>query len=160
MLGPSAWIYGANMVYGTSATAGLRFDPSLGTVRGSGFGGEETVYQDAIRQRGRDIIWLCEMHIIHYVEPIRMTLEYLTRYAYDRGRTFMRLHPRSSELHWLGAPRWTWRLMIQAYARYIMLGMTANRLDSIASLWEFLNMRGMVDEAREQDRNHWRSDTV
>jgi glycosyltransferase involved in cell wall biosynthesis len=149
-LATTEWLYGANMVYASRFTKGLRFDPNLGTVQGSGAGGEETVYQQAIIARGGRTVWLPGMKVKHFVEPSRMTLSYLTRYAYDRGRTYMRLRARADEPRFLGAPRWTWRIMVESYLRYWALRFTPARQLALSHLREYHSTRGMVDEARSQ----------
>jgi glycosyltransferase involved in cell wall biosynthesis len=147
-LAPGEWLYGANMVYSSRFTGGLRFDPNLGTVQGSGAGGEETMYQQAILDRGGRTVWLPGMKVKHFVEPSRMTLSYLTRYAYDRGRTYMRLRPRIEEPRFLGAPRWAWRIMIESYLRYWGLRFMSSRQRALSHLREYHSTRGMVAEAR------------
>ena len=139
-------IFGANMAYSMRAAKGIDFDPKLGVIEGATLAGEEKAYQDELRRRGGRIVWLPGMRVRHYVEPSRMTLGYLTRYTFDRGRTLMRIHKAVDEPHILGAPRWAWMRMVRAYLRYTRYRFTANRQEALTNLREFHNMRGMVAE--------------
>jgi len=139
-------VFGANMAYSMSAARGIAFDPKLGVVEGVTLAGEEEAYQNELRRRGGRIFWLPAMRVRHFVEASRMTLDYLLRYAYDRGRTLMRMHKGLNEPKILGAPRWAWMLMMRAYLRYLRYRVTWNREAALSSLREFHNMRGMVAE--------------
>ena len=138
--------FGANMAYAMKAAKGIAFDPRLGVVEGVTLAGEEEAYQHELRRRGGHIVWLPAMRVRHFVEPQRMTLAYLKRYAYDRGRSFMRMHKGTGEPRILGAPRWAWMLMVRAYLRYLRDQIGANRSSALSNLREFHNMRGMVAE--------------
>jgi glucosyl-dolichyl phosphate glucuronosyltransferase len=139
-------IFGANMAYSMRAATGIAFDPKLGVVEGVTLAGEEEAYQNELRRRGGAMVWLPAMRVRHFVEPFRMQLDYLVRYAYDRGRTLMRMHKGANEPQILGAPRWAWMLMARAYLRYLRYLCTSNREAALSNLREFHNMRGMVAE--------------
>jgi glycosyltransferase involved in cell wall biosynthesis len=144
-------IYGANMAYAVAAISGLTFDPALGTSQGSGMASEEVVFQEAIRARGGTFLWVPGMHVRHYVDPARMTLAYLTRFAYDRGRTFMRTHSHAAP-RVFGVPRWVWRGFVVAIARHALLRFSPFRRAALTSLREYQFSRGMIDEARAAAR--------
>jgi glycosyltransferase involved in cell wall biosynthesis len=145
-------VYGANMAFAVAALHGLTFDPSLGTVQGSGMAGEEEAFVAVLRRRGGGVLWVPGMRVMHYVDPERMTLRYLTRFTYDRGRTFARLHVRPTERRLFGAPRWAWRVMFQSYAKYLALRLTPFAGQGFSGLREFHRSRGVIAESIAERR--------
>jgi glycosyltransferase involved in cell wall biosynthesis len=139
-------IYGANMAFSMAAVRNLQFDPALGTVQGSGVASEEVAFQEAVRRRGGIIIWIPGMHVRHYVEPTRMTLSYLTRFTYDRGRTFMRTYSRP-EPHLLGVPRWVLKLAARRFFIYATLRFLPFKRAALSGLRDYHYSRGMLDES-------------
>ena len=140
-------IYGANMVYRRAATEGLRFDPALGPNAGVELGADDTEFLGRVRRGGGAVVWVPRMRVKHYVDPERMTLEYLTKFAFDRGRTTTRQAPAYHGPTLLGAPRWMWRATAQHYARYTVLRLTPFRRQALASLRDFQCFRGMLAES-------------
>jgi glycosyltransferase involved in cell wall biosynthesis len=143
-------VYGANMAFALPAIRGLQFDPSLGTVSGSGIAGEEEDFVRRLRRSGGQVRWVPEMRVLHYVDPSRMTLAYLTAFAYDRGRTFARLYVDGAERRLFGAPRWAWRILIQAYAKYSLLRLTPYTGEALTGLREFHRARGIIAESLDR----------
>ncbi len=149
-LGPEEPVYGANMAFAVGPLRGLMFNPALGTVQGSGFGGEEEEFLAQLRRRGGEALWVPSMRVRHYVDPQRMTTEYLTKFAYDRGRTFIRLGRPTSEVRLLGVPRWVLRRWIAAYLRQAVLRFTPFRRAALTSLHDYHKYRGMVAESLQK----------
>jgi glycosyltransferase involved in cell wall biosynthesis len=146
-LRPEQPLYGANMAFAVRAIRGLRFNPALGTVEGSGICGEEIDFLDRLRARNGAVRWVPGMRVKHYVDPQRMTKTYLTKFAYDRGRAFIRLGRPTDEPRLLGAPRWVWRVLIAASLRHAVLRFTPFRTAALTSLREYHQFRGMLAEA-------------
>jgi len=154
-LGPDQPIFGANMVYARSATEGMRFDPTLGPNAGLELGADDTEFLARVRARGGILVWVPRMQVKHYVEPTRMTLTYLRKVCFDRGRTLTRQASKTSRYDgpWLmGAPRWMWRRIVQHYALYTALRFTPYRRQALESLRDYLYIRGMLAESLEQSR--------
>jgi glycosyltransferase involved in cell wall biosynthesis len=152
VLRPDQHIHGANMTFAARAIRGLRFDPALGTVAGSGLSGEDFEFLEQVRARGGTVRWVPAMRVSHYVDPSRMTVAYLSRFYRDRGRTLVRRSGSGDVPHLLGVPRWCWRAMAVHYARYSALRFTPLRRQALESLREFQFVRGVVSESRVQRR--------
>lgn len=151
-LRPGQPLFTSNMVVATHVTAGLRFDPALGGTAGSGVCGEDVQFLSQITARGASVRWLPDMAVKHYVDPARMTLTYLSRFYYDRGRSAVRLRTCDGVPYAMGAPRWCWRAMAEHYARYCALRLTPMRRQALESLRQFQYARGIVAESLAQLR--------
>jgi hypothetical protein len=148
LLEPHQDIFGANMGFARAAIGSLRFDPHLGPTGGSSVVGDETEFVSRLRGRGGQVMWSPAMRVRHYVDPSRMTLDYLLRYYEDRGRTLIRLSDVHQHVHLFGVPRWIVRLLVQEYARYCVLRFTPFRRQALSSLGEYRRLRGMAIESR------------
>lgn len=148
VLAPDQPIYGGNMAIARRVIGELRFDTALGTVRGSGIAAEELDFVARLRQRGGSVVWSPRMRLKHYVPLSRLTLDYLVRYAGDRGRTFVRQSGVTGCPEFFGTPRWMWRLLMQRFASYQLLRFTPFRARALSNLCEFSRLRGMVSESR------------
>ncbi|MFM8271681.1 MAG: glycosyltransferase [Gemmata sp.] len=139
-LGPSEYIYGANMAYRRGAVAGLRFDPQLGHIGANQAGGDDVVYLNAARARG-PVVWCPGMQVRHYVDPKRMTLDYLARFYRDANRTAILVAPPPDPSPRLfGVPRWVLRRYAVAVARcwaLRLLGRRRARLSALRDTWAF-----------------------
>ena len=143
-------IFGANMVYSRKASEGLQFDPNLGRTATNEFGLEDTDFMARVRARGSAVVWVPRMRVKHYVDPKRMTLEYLTRFSFDRGRSLMRHSPPYDGPHLMGAPRWMWRAVAQHFASYAALRLTPFRRQALERLRDYQCTRGMLVESLAQ----------
>ena len=139
-------VYGANMAYRVDAVAGLRFDPRLGHTPNSLRGGEETKFLADVRARGGDVLWCPNMRVKHYVDPSRMTLEYLVSYHEGRGEALVRSEGLPPAPAILGVPRWLWRKTIEAYGHYLLFLLTAKRVETLKRLRRCSVLRGMLRE--------------
>lgn len=69
---------------------GLRFNPRLGR-NGAQLGcGEDTTFVRAMKQAGGHEVLLPSVHVIHDIDPGRLTVRYLVRRAYWQGRSEVR----------------------------------------------------------------------
>jgi glycosyltransferase involved in cell wall biosynthesis len=140
-------IFGANMVYALRPTAGMRFDPTLGPNAGAELGADDTDFCSRVRSRGGAVLWVPGLRVQHYVDPSRMTLKYLTKFSYDRGRSMTRQGPGYDGPRLMGAPRWMWRAIAQHYASYAALRFTPFRRQALERLREYQCTRGMLAES-------------
>jgi glucosyl-dolichyl phosphate glucuronosyltransferase len=99
-------IFGANMAFRRKAHLDHPFDTKLGmrpslsgsrrssTVIAVG-GGDECDLVQKIRARGGHIVWVPSMRVRHYVDPSRMTMNYIRLHTMDLAR---------QSIHWQGIP--------------------------------------------------------
>ena len=146
-LRPGQPLFTANITIATRAVADLRFDPALGGTAGSAVCGEDIDFLSRLMSGGGTVLWVPHMRVKHYVEPSRMTLAYLCRFYYDRGRSLVRQQAVGDVPRLMGAPRWCWRAMLQHYARYMVLRATPLRPRALVSLREFQFARGVITES-------------
>src|SRR5678809_589007 len=85
-------VVGANMAFRKPHIEGLTFREDLGPRGVATVGGDEMDFQERIRARRGTIVWVPTMRVRHYVDPQRMTLDYLLRFSQDAGRKEIRLH--------------------------------------------------------------------
>jgi glycosyltransferase involved in cell wall biosynthesis len=142
-------IYGANMGFATRALAALRFNPAIGAVHDRPMLGDETFLVRKLRHRGDSIIWVPEMRVKHYVEPARMTLEYLLSYYEGIGRTHVKLHGRAEAATLFGAPRWLHRKRAEAGVKWVWHTVRHRRVQALEALREYSYYTGMMKEYRE-----------
>jgi glycosyltransferase involved in cell wall biosynthesis len=106
-----AHLWGANMAFRRAAIAGLTFDPALGPSPTSLSRGEDVVFLSRLRARGGVAVWCPSMHVKHCVAPARMTLAYVTRFSFGKGREHVleRAPEPTPAPQLFSAPRWLWR---------------------------------------------------
>ena len=143
-------VWGANMAYRRNAIEGLTFDPALGRTPTSQIGGEEEAFQIALRARGAVVVWCPRMRLKHYVDPSRMTLDYLVAFYMGQGEQFIRFNgvPTPSTPTLFGAPRWFLRQTIEAYGRYLVARLTSTRREALKKLRVYSEYRGMLAACR------------
>jgi glycosyltransferase involved in cell wall biosynthesis len=141
-------IWGANMAYRMAAVAGLLFDPRLGYTPDMLRGGEETKFLNEIRDRGGEVIWVPEMRLQHYVDPSRMTLDYLVLRAIGAGEEHIRLTGIPGGPKVFRVPRWLLRRAAGAFFQYAAARVLTERVEWMIRLREFSVLRGMTRECR------------
>ena len=92
------------------------------------------------------------MRVRHYIEPARMTREYLTRFYLAHGRTWIREAGIPVGVAAFGAPRWLWRKCAESYARYAFYRLSPRRVEALTGLRDFGFWRGAIQECRILNR--------
>jgi glycosyltransferase involved in cell wall biosynthesis len=136
-------VTGANMGFRTAAIADLRFRTDLGVKGAQTVGGDELDFQNRIRSRGGSLVWVPTMRVRHYVDPARMTLPYLLKFAEDAGRREVRLHGIPHGPRFAGVPRWLVRRALEhggAALRHRFAGRRAAALSETRQRNEFAGM--------------------
>lgn len=146
-------VFGANMGFRLDAVRGLQFDPNLGASTTVGREGEEVEFSARLRERGADLVWLPDMRVRHYVDPTRMTLDYLCAYYEGRGRTAVRREGVPGGTRVLGMPRWLLRQWLGRAGRVVRERALGSRLAYLRSLREERYARGMLKECVAMDRD-------
>jgi glycosyltransferase involved in cell wall biosynthesis len=149
-------LYGANMAFNREAIKTLQFDANLGPNRISTVTGEETDFIRRVRAMGGLVVWSPRMRVKHYVDPSRLTLDYLARFYTDHARTLVRLGTLPSSFTtpgplWFGAPRWLWRSTASAYLRYTVARFRRSP-NAFVFLRELSFLRGILVENRAMSR--------
>jgi len=147
-------IWGANMAYTRRLIDGLWFDPALGRSPTSQRGGEEEAFVRQIRSRGGSVVWCPQMRLRHYVDPSRMTLDYLRTFYVGQGEELVRVKGVPSPVApvLFGAPRWFVRRTIETYLRYLDARLRSSRVEALKKLRIYCEHRGMLRACREISR--------
>lgn len=144
--------FGANMMYRTSTTASLRFDPALGP-KGKQHGmWDDVEYQRRIRASGGSFVWLPKMKVEHYVDPARMTLDYLTMYYYGAGLSDATRDGVPAGPRWFGTPRYLLRMAAARYAKFVLNRVRGRRRDALEQLRGYHYYRGVIGGCRALNR--------
>jgi glucosyl-dolichyl phosphate glucuronosyltransferase len=147
-------VFGANMAFRRQVHDDHPFDSSLG-MKPSGLdpgsssaalpvgGGDECDLLRRIRARGGEVVWVPKMRVKHYVDPGRMTLNYLRPFLVDRGELFVRLKGVPPGKRVLGVPRWLLREWIEVTVAYWYNRLQRNRREALANKnrqWQLIGM--------------------
>jgi len=144
---------GANMAFRVAAVGDLRFDPRHGPKEAEHRGGgDELDFIERLRQRGHQVIWVPDMVLRHYVDPSRMTLEYLRMNTEGHGAFLVRRNGVGTAPLVLGAPRWAWKRAAAQLVRYYVLRAGRRRRDAFLALHDYFLVSGMIKQSREQAR--------
>jgi glycosyltransferase involved in cell wall biosynthesis len=141
-------IFGANMAYRSDFVRGLSFDPKLGRVKGFQGVGEDTMYHRAVVEKGGVVVWVPSMRLQHYVEPHRLTLNYLKRYFNDYGTNMVIKEGVPGGAKLLGVPRWLLRKYVTASVFSLYYRFTWRRRRHLAWMKERCVCRGMMKGCR------------
>jgi glycosyltransferase involved in cell wall biosynthesis len=151
-----AQVVGANMAHRLEKVGRLRCDTRLGMtpIKSSGkeslaVGGyEDYDFNNRLRAQGERFVWVPTMRVKHYVNPARMTLDYLRSFYAEGGRTEVRRLGIPSGPRIFGVPRWLIRLWIEASFKQILFRQTGPRATSLE--WERKRcvLGAMISECR------------
>ncbi len=148
-------IYGANMAFRRDAHLNHSFDTALGPrprqLRAGGcsialsVGGDEEVdLVRKVRSSGAQIVWVPTMRVKHYVDPGRMTYDYIRLHTMDLAR---------QSVHWqgippgkrvLGVPRWLLREWIEVTAAYSYSRLWRHRRLALAKKYRQWQLAGTI----------------
>lgn len=145
-------IYGANMAFRRSSVEGLRFDPRTGRNGMILSNGDDVTYVAAVRNRGGKVFWAPSMRLRHYVDPHRMTLQYLERFNRDNARLEVLTNPGGPFSTLFGIPRWLIRQYATAVARTWLFRLACRRQDRLRALREKWTLRGRIAGYRALNR--------
>lgn len=143
-------IVGASMMYRMSAIAGLQYNADLGRKGAQLTSGDDSDFQQRVRDRGGQGVWVGTARIRHFVPAARLT----ARYVWDWYRAYARFRVRHlppATFHgprlW-GAPRWMVGMYWKAWLRCLLLRPLKTRawLDAFV---DCAGWRGTLDCLRE-----------
>ena len=125
------------------------FDPNLGPKGANPVGGEEIAYQLELRNSGLAIVWAPRMRLKHYVDPMRMSLNYLRKFYTNVGRHEVIVHgiPKGAKL--AGVPRWLVGLYLRHLFRRIIHVVSGRRIEAHKALRQQWQIGGMLAMCRE-----------
>lgn len=138
-------VYGANFAVRRSVFSDMQFDPALGVPHGLG---EETDLIERVRQRGGNVLWIPTIPVEHYVDPARMSLDYLRKYRAGQGATFVRRFGLPPHATLFGYPRWLVRQWGLSYLRALGWSLVGRQAKALAETRERCYYQGMLTEAR------------
>ena len=141
--------YGANMLFRASATQGLLFDTNIGHKGNRPGSGDDLEYQRRLKQRGGTFAWLPEMSVEHYVDPSRMTLDYLTKYYYATGEADARREGVPTGTQLFGMPRYLVRVAAERYLKFCVNRLRGRRRAALEHLRNFHYYRGVLSGCRQ-----------
>jgi glycosyltransferase involved in cell wall biosynthesis len=129
-----------------------QFNPSFGPTQGETVNGDEVEFIRQVRQAGGSVVWSPGMRVRHYVDPNRMTVDYLETYCRNVGRAAVRFHGVPAGRRFGGAPLWLWKQTVVTRAKSAVFGLLAQREKQLAALRDFAYSSGMLVEAQAQRR--------
>jgi glycosyltransferase involved in cell wall biosynthesis len=110
--------FGANFAIRREEQTRLLYDPRLGPGPNARYVAEETTLMRTLLQQGAKGWWVPAATVEHYNSQERMNLRYLRHFFEKAGRTqWIQRFPQQEKL-FLGRPRWLWRKLLEAEARY------------------------------------------
>lgn len=152
-LQPGDYVYTANMGVRRAAIRELQFNTELGPSPAHvGVVNDDTDFVDQLRRSGHEVIWVPAMRVQHYVDPSRMTLRYLLKFASGKGRTLIRAKGIPEGTQCLGVPRWLVRKYLEARAQSIGARVVGQRARALTLLEQSAMLRGMIFECRRLHR--------
>jgi glycosyltransferase involved in cell wall biosynthesis len=90
--------FGGNMIFHRSLPAeALRFSPDLGTVAGSGGGGEESDVFNRLRALGHDLAYLGGARVLHPIDLRRARLKHVLPFMWKAGYSGAVVEARTSD---------------------------------------------------------------
>lgn len=151
-LRPEEDIWGANMAYRMDRLGKLRFNPDLGRKQNTLVSGDDLEFLARVRATGARVVWSPKMRLKHYVEPKRMTLEYLCQFYEGLGTTSVRsgTFPPSRTL-W-GLPLWVVRKYMENSLLIPLYRCTGNRARLLPLLRDYHRFRGVLKASWDQKK--------
>lgn len=153
LLPASETLVGACMAFRRAAVENLAFDPELGRQGEKLAGQEDFVFVEAVRQRGWKVAWVPDMAVSHYVDPSRMTEEYLARYTRDNAaQAYSAAQYGAGSALAGGMPHWMLKAFVGQFARYLVRRLVGPRREALDALRETSRLRGLLAGARQHSR--------
>ncbi len=132
---PHEYVFGCNMAFDRAALAAIGgFPVVLGRVGSSLISGEETLVQDALRDRGGQILYDPRAAVQHLVEARRLSKAWMLRRLYCQGVTEVLIQRlRGSDGHGRSLKRtyWQWRILLRHPQRLWWAVCPAGRSDAV-----------------------------
>lgn len=140
-------VYGANFAVRRSVFDRMLFNVALGVPYGLG---EETDLVRRVREEGGTVLWIPSIPVQHYVDPSRMTLEYLRRYRSGMGSTLVRQEGLPPARQMFGVPLWLLRRWLTACARAVQWRLMGRPVQALEQLRDASYYEGMIAELRAE----------
>lgn len=110
--------FGANYAVRTDLQRRHRYDTAQGKVGDFLLFGEEIDVMSRIFDETPKGWWVPNAIVHHWIVKERQTLAYIKKYYMGQGRTQVQFRVGDQGPIILGRPRWLWRKLIEAHARY------------------------------------------
>jgi glycosyltransferase involved in cell wall biosynthesis len=147
---PDEHVFGANMAFRMAPIRHLRFQTDLGR-KGNFLGGWDDIdYAARVRETGQAFVWCPVMRVTHYVDPSRMTLQYLNSYYEAGGMTQVRMNGYPPCKQVAGIPAWLAIFCVADYTRYLLARFTGRRRQALEFLRRHHVKKGMIKACRER----------
>jgi glucosyl-dolichyl phosphate glucuronosyltransferase len=143
-------IWGANMAYQLSRVRGLRFDPQLGRVKDALVSGDDGEYLVRVRALGAPVYWSPGMRLRHYVDPGRMTLDYLCRFYEGHGKTCVSCGGAPAGRRLFGVPLWVVRQLVENWIGCPWCRLLGRKVPALTRLRDYYRYKGMLLACWEQ----------
>jgi glycosyltransferase involved in cell wall biosynthesis len=113
----SFYPFGANMAIKRSAHLNHPFDSRIGPQPGSSIRGEEWMLVRDLRRDGKQVVWVPEARVQHFIPQARQTEAYVRDWFYGSGLLLARMDSTPGLALWFGRPVWLWREWIEYSVR-------------------------------------------
>ena len=144
-LDPPGEVFGANFAVRRAVFDRMLFDTTLGVPYGLG---EETDLIRRVRVTGGEVIWIPSIPVQHYVDPSRMTLDYLRGYRSRMGATLVRQQGLLPARSVCGAPLWLVRRWLVSRVLALAWRLIGQRVRALEKVRDGQYYGGMLAEAR------------
>lgn len=143
---------GANYAVRAGAVAGLQFCEDIGPDGGRTFAmGSETELIRRLTARGSKVVYAPSATVQHVVQSHQIAVPFLYGRSFRFGRSLARLTSSAESVPYLfGSPRYVWRELALAAAKYAMAFAGSRRRFEAGLQYHFL--RGVITEHRERSR--------
>jgi glucosyl-dolichyl phosphate glucuronosyltransferase len=148
-------IFGANMAFRRRVHVNHKFDPAIGmrpkkigsrrnrTDLAVG-GGDEVELVQKLRAAGAQIVWIPTMRVKHYVDPRRMTFDYLRFHTVDLAQQSVRWQGIPPGKQFLGVPRWLLREWFEVTGAYWYNRLRRNHRTALAQKYRQWQLTGVI----------------
>ncbi|MCA9131934.1 MAG: glycosyltransferase [Planctomycetales bacterium] len=110
--------FGANFAIRTAVQRRFPYDAQLGRKGFAMLGNDEISVLKAVLDSGGTGYWVPSAQVRHFIPRSRQTVGYLFRFFAGQGQVESLLGGRPEVPLLLGRPRWLWRRLLEASARY------------------------------------------
>jgi glycosyltransferase involved in cell wall biosynthesis len=147
------FLVGANFGIRVDRSANRSFNPDLGPKGSNPVGGDENAFQMDLRAAGLDVLWDPKMRVTHYVDPKRMTVEYLRRFYKNVGRHTIILNGVPPGTRVAGVPRWLFRRYMDHSVNGFANRLRRNRVAALDAVRQRCLIGGMIAECWRPSAN-------
>lgn len=138
-------VFTVNLGVNLHQSRAYRFDVNMGSAHGFEGKGEDIAFLNLVRRAGGTVIWAPKMRLKHYVDPKRLTLQYIKKFYRDNGRVSARGEGQpTGGRHIRGVPTWLLEKCLLHRWRAVKAWLARDRQRHLAEMMVAWHREGMV----------------